>query len=630
MSKLNATTTTTKQHRIFERVARSTEIKTGSHCRSKAFKRPRRIIESYSYFINTAMNDKHDGDIHIIHILNQDEDDVEEDENDTEAESLIVTSQSAASPKSAMKQLASEFKIDFDWAPLLLRKFKYPLILLIISGLVVIVSDWANVHVNVHIELHKGSGTPTAESSTKSSQSTNISTTDLSSSDPASKLPMTMPVLPTHTVAPSTLAPALPPVDPNTLPYYKINDPTIELDKAIDHPWVRYHIDSARNEKPKLRLVLTDFGWNHPDTTDGLSYFRTKRSRELLQGYLDHPYFDPTFRWTEHLTTPSDIDTDPSVQTIILMDLESCFENNYPFYTGTSPRANADLEGGRAFKSVPNDPSPCYFYDDCYPYMEQVLQSPIMAQGDGHFIFIDCTGHWTWDERFPMTVRHANLTTTQLSFVSISVTYEKIREDSDMGLPPPAIHPIQLKADEIRDIRTCQSEDSDHRYFYLSFIGADRKDDSPREELFKLSNDRDVLLMKTNDFNKKYQGGHTFDEVSRRSRFAATPRGDCLFSYRFHEVLSAGAIPVVYADGWVLGFRKELVDWTKCAVVIPENDIAKTLDILRGISDEKRCEMRNYCYDIYTKYLSTPAGTIVGIVDSVLAMKAQRKLDGSR
>jgi len=131
------------------------------------------------------MNDKHDGDIHIIHILNQDEDDVEEDENDTEAESLIVTSQSAASPKSAMKQLASEFKIDFDWAPLLLRKFKYPLILLIISGLVVIVSDWANVHVNVHIELHKGSGTPTAESSTKSSQSTNISTTDLSSSDPA-------------------------------------------------------------------------------------------------------------------------------------------------------------------------------------------------------------------------------------------------------------------------------------------------------------------------------------------------------------------------------------------------------------------------------------------------------------
>lgn len=573
-------------------------------------------------------------------------DDDGDDEQDVEAESLMSESSHQFAPKtinSAIGQLASEFGISrqgWAWIPQQLgSRFKYPLMLLLFAGLMMAACDWANLHVDFYIGESK-STTPTStepQSSKKNPQSTNTNTTNNDAS--ATALAPTSPTptaLPPVSQAPSlsTAPPTLPtPVDPSMLPHYKINDATVTLDPIIDHPWVRYHLDPKNTsfEKPKVRLVLTDFGWNHPDATKGLSYSRCKRSRELLQGYIDHPHFDPTFQWTHHLDHRDNIDTDPEVQTIVLMDLESCFESNYPSYTGGGPNANSDLMGGRAYEAVPDDRPPCWFYEDCFPYIQQVLESPIMlAEGgsnDGHMIYIDCAGHWKWDERYPMTVRHVNLTTPQLSFVSQSVTYQKIREDSDMGLPPPAVHPIKLETDEINDIRTCQSEDPNHRYFYFSFIGHDRKDDSPRVELFRLSNDRDILLMETEAFNQKYHGGHTFDAVTRRSRFSATPRGDCLFSYRFHEVLSAGAIPVVHADGWVLGFRKELVDWTKCAVVIPEKDIPKTLDILRNITEEKRCEMRQYCWDIYTKYLSTPSGTVVGIVDSVLAMKAQKALD---
>jgi hypothetical protein len=51
--------------------------------------------------------------------------------------------------------------------------------------------------------------------------------------------------------------------------------------------------------------------------------------------------------------------------------------------------------------------------------------------------------------------------------------------------------------------------------------------------------------------------------------FAFVPRGDCLFSYRFLEVISFGCIPIVLADGWILPFDR-IIRWDGQALHLPE------------------------------------------------------------
>lgn len=50
----------------------------------------------------------------------------------------------------------------------------------------------------------------------------------------------------------------------------------------------------------------------------------------------------------------------------------------------------------------------------------------------------------------------------------------------------------------------------------------------------------------------RLDGGDSYNYggILKESHFGAASRGGNQFSYRFSEVLSAGAVPVVYADGW--------------------------------------------------------------------------------
>ena len=107
-----------------------------------------------------------------------------------------------------------------------------------------------------------------------------------------------------------------------------------------------------------------------------------------------------------------------------------------------------------------------------------------------------------------------------------------------------------------------------------------------------------------------------YDELLLKSKFGAAPRGDNRFSYRFAEVMSGGAIPVLYADNLVLPFES-LINWDEVVVRIPQNQTNNTRAILMAITDEERCRMRQKVLQVYERYIRTGEATIAGIVEGL-------------
>ena len=68
-----------------------------------------------------------------------------------------------------------------------------------------------------------------------------------------------------------------------------------------------------------------------------------------------------------------------------------------------------------------------------------------------------------------------------------------------------------------------------------------------------------------------------YDTMLLKSRFALCPHGDGRWSFRLSEVIGAGAIPVVLADGLTLPYS-QIIDWSKAAVILPERLIDQLIE----------------------------------------------------
>jgi len=83
-----------------------------------------------------------------------------------------------------------------------------------------------------------------------------------------------------------------------------------------------------------------------------------------------------------------------------------------------------------------------------------------------------------------------------------------------------------------------------------------------------------------------------------------TIRGVRLGQPTLLDALSAGCIPVVVADSYVLPFE-EVIDWKRAILHIYEVDVPRLIDILRSVSTERIIEMRQSGSWIYKRYLSS-------------------------
>jgi hypothetical protein len=398
----------------------------------------------------------------------------------------------------------------------------------------------------------------------------------------------------------------------NQRPLSSLYDTTIGYNDTVPRLWLdsNMNLKNASN-RPPAQLLLTNYGWNHPNQTFGMTFPRTQRMRLMYQAIVNHPWFHPT-AWQDILA--GRLEVDPSVRYYVFLDVETCFESNWPNY-GAGDRKNADTVGNRIVEL--RSESPCFGILHCH-FMKSAVRTNFFEQAlkkntTATLVAFECRGDGP-----PVHFRKEMAENWPLALVTISSKWEQLQNPPDMGLPPAAAKPVELTARQEQDMQECKE---DARPFLLTFAGNFR--DGTRRELKKLHDlKKGVLIARREELNRFWNG--TFEEMLADSKFGAAPRGDNTFSYRFTEVLSAGAIPVVHADGWVLPFRPELVDWTECAVHIPENQVYRTLEILAEIDDATRCRMRKRCYDIYLKYMRTHEGTVAGVIEGLeLVAKAK-------
>lgn len=171
----------------------------------------------------------------------------------------------------------------------------------------------------------------------------------------------------------------------------------------------------------------------------------------------------------------------------------------------------------------------------------------------------------------------------KLIHASLCATESNYRAGLDVSFP--AVLPASLGDERVRGVPTRQ------RAVLMSFKG--RRTHGLRQALFLLHNGRDRVCIDSTDeraaARRRGGGADPVDESAARlhgrSRFSLCPRGDAAYSFRFIEALSCGAVPVLYGDGWVLPFS-EALDYDAFAVLIPEAEVHRTVEILAAIDDE--------------------------------------------
>ncbi|KAH8952137.1 hypothetical protein BDL97_09G069200 [Sphagnum fallax] len=97
--------------------------------------------------------------------------------------------------------------------------------------------------------------------------------------------------------------------------------------------------------------------------------------------------------------------------------------------------------------------------------------------------------------------------------------------------------------------------------------------------------------------------------------FAIVPAGIQASSYRFIEVLSAGAVPVLIADNYVKPFEK-LIQWHKCLLQFPSSEMHRIVQVLRGLSPTEILQRQENCLYFYREFLQDDATLIRSAVRS--------------
>mmetsp|Transcript_23628 Transcript_23628/g.33738 ORF Transcript_23628/g.33738 Transcript_23628/m.33738 type:complete len:508 (+) Transcript_23628:735-2258(+) len=396
-----------------------------------------------------------------------------------------------------------------------------------------------------------------------------------------------------------------------------IYDVSLPWYSTVDRLWLEDNTTSPSKNPPSTMILMTSYGWNGPNQTEGLLYARSIRERELYTGLVNHPLFHPT-AWNDIENKVIDIPNNTNYY--VFLDRMSCTEGNYPIYGGGITQ-NKDYEFGR----TPDKESWEGFVACSANHLgleTTRLFQAVKEKDKNHLninaslMLFNCKG---WGD-CKQDGKNADPPT---SIAYLSGTLQKVNEDFDQGLIPPPGKRTILTLEEEESIQSCKADTE--REFNVVYIGnfrSGRNSDfherhgGARHSYLEHHNTTQKIIVQ--NANDPKPTGLSYTDMMRSTKFALVPRGDNKFSYRFSEALSAGAIPVYHGDNYMLPFRPELISWEKCAILLPEKDAGDVgmehMQLLLSQPD-KMCSMRKYCYfEIYKKYIETDVGIIDGLV----------------
>lgn len=144
----------------------------------------------------------------------------------------------------------------------------------------------------------------------------------------------------------------------------------------------------------------------------------------------------------------------------------------------------------------------------------------------------------------------------------------------------------------------------------VSFVGTYTSHSIRTRMLNRINNEniiyRDSYHIDSNSFsveNYRQKEEKEYQDILERSRFSLCPRGSSPSSVRFWESLSAGAIPILISDNWVLPDW----DWDNTILFITEQDFdnlsyTDIVDIIDKIPKEKEETMRENCLKAYQEF----------------------------
>ncbi len=247
---------------------------------------------------------------------------------------------------------------------------------------------------------------------------------------------------------------------------------------------------------------------------------------------------------------------------------------------------------------------------------------PFWNNGMNHVI-ITFADRWSETNPPPESIGMASVMSTALHHTAY-------RGGFDISIPLPRLQ--QQSPPELASVKPFQ-----RKYFatfkgtrYLSREGAFRSSEAFRG----MHNGKDVIVattcrQETNDKLVRWQPWKangceadqgvydSYDFVDLlNSTFAFVPAGRSPASYRFLEVLSAGAIPVLIADDYVRPFES-LIQWERCLLQFSTHDLHRILQTLRSLPKEDVVDRQCYCQQVFASFLQDDSTLVRSVILSL-------------
>ncbi|KAK0045554.1 exostosin-2 [Biomphalaria pfeifferi] len=97
---------------------------------------------------------------------------------------------------------------------------------------------------------------------------------------------------------------------------------------------------------------------------------------------------------------------------------------------------------------------------------------------------------------------------------------------------------------------------------------------------------------------------HLYPNILQDATFCLVIRGNRLGQPTLMDVMMAGCIPVIVADGYLMPFH-EVLDWTRASIHLKEQHLPDVLDVLNKYSPERIQDMRRQIYYYWQRYFKS-------------------------